>query len=165
MLTGVLFCVAAVGLLTAALVTVGARSPLRSALSLIVALCFLALLFLLLEAPFVAAMQILVYAGAVMVLFVFVIMLLNLGPDASKRPPYISFAKVLGGVAVGYIAWVAVSRMLAAPGVMGGGTVDGTVKNIGTLLLTDYLFAFETISVLLLVAVIGSVVLGLRKLT
>ncbi|OGR12903.1 MAG: hypothetical protein A2341_23395 [Deltaproteobacteria bacterium RIFOXYB12_FULL_58_9] len=144
-----------------ALMTVLSRSPLRGALWLIVSLCSVAVLYLLLGASFVAAMQVLVYAGAIMVLFIFVIMLLNLGPDAGVRPAYLSVAKVLGLGAAAYFTFQIVTS------VSGGKAqaVDGTVKAVGTLLLGNYLFAFEAISVLLLVAVVGAVVLGMKRLT
>jgi NADH-quinone oxidoreductase subunit J len=141
-----------------------ARSALRAAVYLIAALCCSALLYVLLEAPFVAAMQVLVYAGAIMVLFVFVIMMLNLGPEGSGRPAYLSVAKLLGTLAVVAVVYRLVSAALA----LGGGPgqpVDGSVKAVGRALLTDYLFGFEALSLLLLVAVVGAVVLGLKRLS
>lgn len=159
-----LFYFAAVGMLGGALMVILAKSPLRSALSLIVTLAFLALLYVLLDAPFVAAMQVLVYAGAIMVLFVFIIMLLNLQQGAAGRPAYLSIAKTLGTAASLYVFY-AVLRGTGAVSGAAGQSVDGTVRNIGRLLLTQYLFGFEAISILLLVAVVGAVVLGLRKLT
>jgi NADH-quinone oxidoreductase subunit J len=157
-----LFVVGAAGALLSALAVVLAHSPLRAALYLIASLCSVALLFILLDAGFVAAMQVLVYAGAIMVLFVFVIMLLNLG-TVGGRPAYLSLSKVMGGVAVGYLSW-RVGEAALAIGSGEGKAVDGTVKSIGTLLLTDYLFGFEAISILLLVAVVGAVVLGMKRL-
>ena len=92
---------------------------------------------------------------------IFVIMLLNLGPDAGVRPAYLSVAKVLGLGVAAYFTFQIVTS------VSGGKAqaVDGTVKAVGTLLLGNYLFAFEAISVLLLVAVVGAVVLGMKRLT
>ena len=162
-MAALLFYFAAAGLLASAAGVVFSRSPLRAALWLIVSLGFLALTYVLLDASFVAAMQVLVYAGAIMVLFVFVIMLLNLQPGTPARPAYISIAKTLGVASSLYLLYVVVH----GTGVVGtspGGAVDGSVRNIGRLLLSDYLFGFETISVLLLVAVVGAVVLGLRRL-
>lgn len=160
----VMFWGAGIGLVIMSLLVVIARSPLRSALALIAALCMQAVLYILLDASFVAAMQILVYAGAIMVLFLFVIMLLNLRPDAQRRPAYVALGgKVLGGGAVAYMAYRILQGLVGSRGV--GQAVDGSVKHIGVLLLTDYLFAFEAISVLLLVAVVGAVVFGMRKLT
>ncbi len=163
MVNTVLFYLASIGLVTGALLTVTARNPLRGALWLVFALGFMALHFLLLDASFVAAMQILVYAGAIMVLFVFVIMLLNLGPDAGRRPAYLSLAKLLGAGALGFLAWRAIAGVGAAAGA--GQAVDGTVKSVGRALLGQYLFPFEAVSLLLLVAVVGAVVLGLKRLT
>ena len=160
MMETVLFYIGAVGAVVGALAVVRAKTPLRGALWLIVTLCAVALLYVLLDASFVAAMQILVYAGAIMVLFVFVIMLLNLGPEARARPASLPLSKVLGVLASAYFVW----RIIHAVAAGGSRAVDGSVKSVGTLLLTDYLFAFEAISVLLLVAVVGAVVLGLRRL-
>ncbi|MBI3178736.1 MAG: NADH-quinone oxidoreductase subunit J [Deltaproteobacteria bacterium] len=156
----VLFYIGAAVSVAAAVGVIYARNVLRGALLLIVSLCGVALLFLLLDASFVAAMQILVYACAIMVHVVFVIMMLNLGPDRSNRPAYFSIAKAVGVVAAGYFAF----RIIADVTGGAGKPVDGSVKRIGTLLLSDYLFAFEAISVLLLVAVVGAVVLGLKRL-
>jgi NADH-quinone oxidoreductase subunit J len=157
-----LFVFAAAGLLVSAGAVIFARSPLRGALSLIISLCFLAVLFILLDASFVAAMQVLVYAGAIMVLFIFVIMLLNLTPTATK-PIYLSFSKLLGGLAALYFAG-RIAQGALRYGAGSGKAVDSTVKAVGTLMLTDYLFAFEAIGVLLLVAIVGPVVLGMKRL-
>ncbi len=164
MTEAVLFGLGAGALIVTALGVILAKSPLRSALYLIVALCCSALLYVLLDASFVAAMQILVYAGAIMVLFVFVIMLLNLDPIGAGRPAYFSFTKFFGFLAMAYL----VGRIIFNAVQIAGGPgkpVDGSVKNIGVLLLTDYLYGFEAISVLLLVAVVGAIVLGLKRLT
>ncbi len=163
MIGNVLFYLAGAGIIIASLGVVLSKSPLRGALMLIGALMCQALLFVLLDASFVAAMQILVYAGAIMVLFVFVIMLLNLQPGAQGRPAYLSLSKTLGTLAAGYLFWL-VFESVGVLGAQGGKPVDGSVKSIGTILLSDYLFSFEAISVLLLVAVVGAVVLGLKRL-
>jgi NADH-quinone oxidoreductase subunit J len=157
-----LFIAGATGAILSAVFLVFSRSPLRGALYLIASLCSVALLYVLLEAGFVAAMQVLVYAGAIMVLFVFVIMLLNLD-SGGARPAYLSVSKVLGAGAVGYVAF-RVGDAALTMGAGAGKPIDGSVKAIGTLLLTDYLFGFEAISVLLLVAVVGAVVLGMKRL-
>ncbi len=158
------FVIAAAGLLVAAGATILARTPLKGALSLIVALVFLSVLFVLLDASFVAAMQVLVYAGAILVLFVFVIMLLNLQPGAS-RPIYFSISKILGGLAALYFA-ARIAEGAFRYGVPAGvgKPVVATVKVVGELMLSQYLFAFEAIGVLLLVAIVGPVVLGLKRL-
>ncbi len=162
MIETLVFYLAATLAIGGALAVILARTPLTGALSLIVTLVAVAMLYLLLDATFVAAMQVLVYAGAIMVLFVFVIMLLNLGPESGARPSYGSLSKLLGGAAIGYF----VVRLIGAVATGAAGRpVDGSIKSVGQLLLSDYLFAFESISVLLLVAVVGAVVLGLRRLT
>jgi NADH-quinone oxidoreductase subunit J len=163
---GLVFALTSAVLLVMALCVATARNPLRAALALIVALANLAVLFVLLDAPFVASMQVLVYAGAIMVLFLFVIMLLNLGPDAAQRPAYLAMSKALGGLAAVYFVGRIVVGTLGRPGTgRVGPALDGSVKHIGTLLMTDYLFNFEAISVLLLVAVVGAVTMGLKRMT
>ncbi len=167
MIETIVFGIGAAGLVVSSLAVVLARSPLRAALYLIAGLCSVALLFVSLDASFVAAMQVLVYAGAIMVLFVFVIMLLNLGPEEGAKPAYLSIAKLLGTVAMAYVGYRMAAAAMDLPG-PAAQAVDpsfGTVKSIGVLLLTDFLFGFEAISVLLLVAVVGAVVLGLKRLT
>lgn len=157
------FAALAAVVVTMALSVVLAKSPLRSALALIVVQCTLAGLYILLDAPFVAAMQVLVYAGAIMVLFLFVIMLLNLGDDAMPEVSYWGVGKIMGSVAMAAlcatVVQASVSRLLpTAP-------VDGSVAQVGAMLLGQHLFAFETVSVLLLTAVLGSIVLSLKRLT
>ena len=160
----IVFVIMATTLVAMAMCVAVARNPLRAALALIAALCAQAILYILLEAPFVAAMQILVYAGAIMVLFLFVIMLLNLGPDAIRRPAYLAISKVMGALATAYLVLrIAYATVLPTGSI--GRPIDGSVKAIGRLLLTDYLFSFEAISMLLLVAVVGAVVLGMKRLT
>lgn len=146
-----------------ALAVVFARRPLRSALALIVVQCALAGIYVLLQAPFVAAMQVLVYAGAIMVLFLFVIMLLNLGDDTLPSSSYLAVAKSLGAVAMVAVCGTLVAQALEHP--MGTRPIDGQVVHVGAMLLGPYLFAFEAVSVLLLTAVVGSIVLNLKRLT
>lgn len=164
MTEAVLFYIGAAIAIVGALGVVTARNPLRGALSLIVSLCGVALLFLVLNASFVAALQILVYAGAIMVVFIFVIMLLNLGPDAGARPAYLAISKVLGTLAAAYFTYRIASDVVGLGDAKPMPEGFGSVKTVGTLLLTDYLFAFEAISILLLIAVVGAVVLGLKRL-
>ncbi|MBI4126539.1 MAG: NADH-quinone oxidoreductase subunit J, partial [Deltaproteobacteria bacterium] len=137
---------------------------LMSALWLIVCLASTAGLFALLAAPFVAILQILVYAGAVMVLFLFVIMLIDLGPSGLKAR-VIRFRKVIGAFAAVYLAGISF-LILSRP--MSTGTapviVEITPKAIGELMLTRYMVPFEVASVLLLAAVVGAVVMGKKKL-
>ena len=159
-----LFIIGAAGLLMTSVAVIASRSPLRSALWLIVSLLLMAFNFVLLDGSFLAAMQVLVYAGAIVVLFTFVVMMLNLGPDAIRRPPEWSVAKLLGVAAVAFVAMSVVTRVLALGGTAGK-AIDGSVKSVGRAMLTDYVFGFEAIALVLLVAVVGSVVLGLKRLT
>ena len=161
MLTSVLFYLGAAVLLVSAVFVISAKSPMRSAMALIVALCAQAFLYVLLDAAFVAAMQILVYAGAIMVLFTFVIMLLNMQAEHQTQRSLLSISRLGGGIGIGYFVWRIISSVSQAE----SKPVDGSVLAIGKLLLTDYLFAFEAISIVLLVAVLGAVVLGIKRLT
>ncbi len=148
------------------------KHPINSALSLIVVMGSLALLYLLLGAEFVAAVQVIVYAGAVMVLFVFVIMLLNAG--AEERLPHGSRVAMILGVPaliVGFgITAAVVSHLtgldriaIGGPAVMNGGNVFGNPQAVGQLLFRGYLLPFEVTSVLILVAIMGAVVLARRE--
>jgi NADH-quinone oxidoreductase subunit J len=146
------------------------RSPVYSALSLVGTLVFLGAIFILLNNEFVAAIQILIYAGAIMVLFLFVIMLLNL---RSTRPFSLqwSLPKVVGVlISLGILAqMIGVFNSPAAKlGPLGAYppervASEGAVQIVGTVLFTDYVLPFEIISVLLLVAVIGAVILAKRR--
>jgi NADH-quinone oxidoreductase subunit J len=146
----------------AALLTITSPAPVASALYLVVTLFGLAGLYVLLSAPFVAAIQIIVYAGAVIVLILFVIMLLNLRPIQEQIPA----AWRVGGIAVAALILVAVfaavmngNRDLSSSPLPEG---YGQVAQVGGLLFSKYLYAFEVVSVLLLLAVIGAVAL-IRK--
>jgi NADH-quinone oxidoreductase subunit J len=159
------FGMAAVALVSGVLV-VFQTHPLRSALWLIVNFFAVAGIYLLLHAEFIAAIQIIVYAGAIMVLFLFVIMLLNLRqPEEPTKQPY-SGQKVAGvvlTVAAAFFLSYGLSRVKftpAAPAKPGLGNTESIAK----LLFTDYLLPFEVTSVLLLVAIVGAVVLSKSKL-
>ncbi|MBX7222772.1 MAG: NADH-quinone oxidoreductase subunit J [Blastocatellia bacterium] len=143
------------------------RNPLYSAFSLILSFIGLAAMYILMGAQFLGVIQIVVYAGAIMVLFVFVIMLLNvrddeLHPDRHKYLLYIGVPLGLGLIAeVFYV----VTRVQIAPAITdmhATGTV-GTVERIGVGLLTEYLLPFEATSVLILMAVIGAMHLAKRE--
>ena len=138
------------------------RHPIHSALSLIVVMVALAGLYLLQGAEFIAAVQIIVYAGAIMVLFIFVIMLLNAGEE--ERTNLSSMARFVGvplGVVflaeVAYSIWRATSR-LNAPAVTAVSTRD-----LSSLLFRDYVFPFELTSFLILIALLGALVLARRE--
>jgi NADH-quinone oxidoreductase subunit J len=141
------------------------RHPINSALSLVLVMSSLAMIYLLLGAEFVAAIQVIVYAGAIMVLFVFVIMLLNAG--AEDRGPGGRVALMLGipGVLVlaGTIGWTLISRNQQFGSVTIGKTNFGATSEIAKLLFTNFLLPFEITSVLILIAIMGAVVLGRKE--
>ncbi len=142
---------------------VATRNPVRSALSLVVTMMLLAVFYAGLGAHLVAALQIMVYAGAVMVLFLFVIMLLNLQHDPDDRQhPVATAGACLGAAVVGLCLAVAVLEA-GLPGTMAAiGEDFGTTVVIARQLFHDYLVPFELTSILLLVAVVGAVALAKR---
>jgi NADH-quinone oxidoreductase subunit J len=154
----------------AALAVIGAISlilqkhPIHSALSLIVVMVALAGLYLLMGAEFVAAVQIIVYGGAIMVLFVFVIMLLNAGVEE-----HTSISKLAGapglllvvGLAGFIAATIARSHETVQAASQGGGLAD--TKSISNMLFKDFVYPFELTSFLILVAVLGAIVLAQRE--
>ena len=152
------FCVAgAVNLLAQ-------RHPISSALSLIVVMGSLAAEYMLLGAEFGAVMQGIIYAGAIMVLFVFVIMLLNAGTEERIRGNRIALVLGVPGVLVllGLVAWVLIWQSPASEAVAAG-ALPGTPPAIGRLLFRDFLLPFEITSVLILIAIMGAVVLARRE--
>jgi len=163
--SAVLFFIAAIGALGGAVGVVMLRDPFYSVLALAFHLVCLAALFLLLRAEFVAAAQVIVYAGAVMVLYVFVVAYVGGGESL----PSGVVLRVLGPLFALAVAIELCIAMLGsglagikhkgAPYVVG----FGTPRHIGTLLLTKYLFPFEAASILLLVAAVGAVVLARRR--
>ncbi len=163
----VVFWIFAVPLVLAALGVVVARSPVYAAMNLVAAFFFMAGLYVLLAAHLVAVMQVLVYAGAVMVLFLFVIMLLSLdAPVAMVRRRGMQYAGVIG--AVGILAVIGTAIAKAAEGLAGGvrpvSATFGTVKAVGAVIFTDFLLPFEATSLLLLVAIVGAVVVAKERI-
>jgi len=139
------------------------RSPVTSAMFLVLTMGCLAGLFALLHAFFLAAVQILVYAGAVMVLFLFVIMLLDLKEE--QRRQIKSLGLVAGLVSVGGILAIFIRSLLAAaPGNGAAPNIEGSTGNLGELLFKNYLLPFEIVSILLLVAMVGVVLLSKKDL-
>ena len=168
---GILFILFATIAVIAALNVILQRNPIYSAIGLIVTLCALAGLFLTLSAQFIAMIQIIVYAGAIMVLFVFVIMLLNIRSEEEKldRQKYLKwlaiplFFALLGEV---YYVIRTVSNPLPTLPAMGAAEpvqILGTVESIGTQMFTKYLLPFEATSVLILMAIVGAMLLARRE--
>lgn len=151
-----------------ALMMVTRRSPVIAALYLILNFFALGGLYLTLHAQFIAFIQILVYAGAIMVLFLFVIMLLNLG-DEKKLTERISYKKIVGaglsfGVLMELLYVIGFSGAALPPSQFEKAVEVGTVEHIGLELFTTFLFPFEVTSILLLAAIVGAVVLAKKKL-
>jgi len=144
-------------------VVLNTRNTVYAALSLVVSMLSLAVLYLLLMAQFVGVLQIMVYAGAIVVLFLFVIMLLNLqGPQMGADRQAV--LKVLAIVIVGFAGLKLVGLLQSVSlGWAPVGAAFGTVKQIGTVLYTDYVLAFEIAGVLLLAGLVGAVVLAKQK--
>jgi NADH-quinone oxidoreductase subunit J len=136
--------------------------PIHSALSLIVVMVALAAVYLLLGAELLAAVQIIVYAGAIMVLFVFIIMLLNAGEE--ERTQISQVAKYLG-LPLGALLTVVLAWQMAhvQPALVMGPVGEGTTQALSRLLFTEYVFPFELTSILILVAILGAVVLAKRE--
>ncbi len=166
-MSAVLFFISAIGAIAGAIGVVMLRNPFYSVLALVCHLIALAALFLLLRAEFVAAAQVVVYAGAVMVLYVFVVAYVGGGDEPLHR--HGGALKVLGplfGVALAVELCIAMlGTALKAVSSQGAPYLFGfgTPKHIGTLFLTTYLFPFEVASLLLLVAAMGAVVLARRR--
>ena len=160
----ILFFLFAAICVAAALNLLFQRHPIHSALSLIVVMGSLAALYLLLGAPFVAAIQVIVYAGAIMVLFVFVIMLLNAGTEersaGSQVALYLGIPAVVGMISM--VLYILSQRNQAQEGIQLGSFLASTA-DVAKLLFTDYLLPFEVTSVLVLIAIMGAVVLARRE--
>jgi NADH-quinone oxidoreductase subunit J len=162
----ILFLVFAAIAVVCAINLVVQTHPISSALSLIGVMGSLAVLYLLLGAEFIAAVQLIVYAGAIMVLFVFVIMLLNAGSEKkSVRMQFSRYASIpLIAIFLGLVSYI-IQRMLpeSEPVVFGAFT-EGTAHEVGMKLFTQYLLPFEVTSVLILIAILGALVLARKEL-
>jgi NADH-quinone oxidoreductase subunit J len=158
--------------LTFALIAVGCavnlllqRHPISSALSLIGVMGSLAVLYLLLGAEFIAAIQVIVYAGAIMVLFLFVIMLLNAGEEERTRKSKLVrvFGFPLFAVLLGQLAYL-IYRHFARAGPVRFGEYVGPTEQLGRALFREYVLPFEVTSILILVAILGAVVLARKEI-
>jgi NADH-quinone oxidoreductase subunit J len=161
----ILFIVFAIVAVVCAFNLILQKHPISSALSLIGVMGSLAVLYLLLGAEFMAMAQMIVYGGAVMVLFIFVIMLLNAGSEKTSGKSW--FAQIAGLPLL--LAFVAVLGFLIEFGYTSNRTVEfgswvgGTAERVGQLLFTRYLLPFEVISILILIAILGAVVLARKE--
>lgn len=161
-----IFAICAILAVAGAILLIAAREPIHSALALILVMISLAVLYLLLGAPFIAAVQIIVYAGAIMVLFVFVIMLLNMGVE--ERTNFSKLAKY-AGVPLGVLLLLAIAHFLAhssAGATIANGaaaTASSSTRGLSALLFQQYLLPFEATSILILIAVLGALVLARKE--
>ena len=160
-------------ILASALV-IGQRNPMYSVLMLIASFGALAGLYIQLDAPFVAVAQIIIYAGAIMVLFLFVVMLLNAPQEDAaewdrthplRQPGMMRFGALLALLLVIQLTWalLRVNGVDVPVGAQGDPEALGSVRALGRILFTDYVFAFEATSILILVAMVGAVVLARRE--
>jgi NADH-quinone oxidoreductase subunit J len=138
------------------------RSPVTSAMFLVLTIISMTGLFVLLHAFFLAAVQIIVYAGAVLVLFVFVIMLLDLKEEQRRKIKF--FGVAAGLVSVGIVVSIFVKSLASIKPNAAPPTLEGETYALGKLLFTQYTLPFEIVSVLLLVAMIGVILLSKKKL-
>jgi NADH-quinone oxidoreductase subunit J len=158
----------------ASALVIGQRNPMYSVLMLIVAFAALAGLYIGLDAPFVAMAQMIIYAGAIMVLFLFVVMLLNAPQEDAaewdrthplRRPGFARIGIVLAVLLVVELGW-ALAKVVSLENAVGGradGAAIASVREMGRVLFSQYSFAFEATSILILVAMVGAVVLARRE--
>jgi len=162
----ILFLIFAMIAVVCAINVVVQTHPISSAISLVGVMGSLAVLYLLLGAEFIAAAQVIVYAGAIMVLFVFVIMLLNAGAE-SKRGRSL-MAQLLGApllvALLGLLAYFVQRLYPRSASVHFGGFTHGTPLDIGRALFTTYLLPFEVTSILILIAIVGAIVLARKEM-
>jgi NADH-quinone oxidoreductase subunit J len=167
------YLLAGLAVVASALV-IGQRNPMYSVLLLIVSFAALAGLYVQLDAPFVAVAQIIIYAGAIMVLFLFVVMLLNAPQEDAaewdrthplRRPGIARFGAALAGVLILQLAYalMRVNELEAPVGSQTGGAGVSSVRELGRVLFDRHAFAFEATSILILVAMVGAVVLARRE--
>ena len=158
----ILFYIFAALALGCGVMVILSRNPVNSAMFLVLSIISLAALFVLLHAFFLAAVQVLVYAGAVIVLFLFVIMLLDLKEEQRRKIKTFGAATgIISVLAIGFIFWRSLVQSSLPPG--SNLTVGGTV-DLGKLLFNSYALPFEILSVLLLVAMVGVILLSKRDL-
>jgi NADH-quinone oxidoreductase subunit J len=162
-ITQVLFWLLTAIALSSAVMVISSKNPVYSVLWLIVTFFTISGHYLLLNAQFLAIVNIIVYAGAIMVLFLFVIMLMNLSKDT--EPQKSRWLKLAGAVAGGSLLLVLVAALRTTESQMtemGTGTI-GLIQNLGQVLFTQYVVPFEIASILFLSAMIGAVVIGKRE--
>lgn len=154
--------------IVSSILVITCKNPINSALALIMTFFCLATYYVMLDAPFVAAVQVMVYAGAIMVLMVFTIMLLNVRVDATKKHSH----KIIFGLIIGFFTFINIifvllkSRAALPTGPYSGEIIKriGHTELIGREMFTNFLLPFEITSILLLVAMVGAVILAKKKI-
>jgi NADH-quinone oxidoreductase subunit J len=154
--------------IVSAILVITCKNPINSALALVMTFFCLATYYVMLDAPFMAAVQVMVYAGAIMVLIVFTIMLLNIRVDATKKHSH----KIVMGSIIGFFtlintAFIIIKSHVAQPnGPLTGEIIrqQGHTELIGREMFTNFLLPFEITSILLLVAIVGAVILAKKKI-
>lgn len=154
--------------IVSAILVITCKNPINSALSLILTFFCLATYYVMLDAPFLAAVQVMVYAGAIMVLIVFTIMLLNIRVDATKKHAHmIIFGCIIGFATLINTAFIVFKSRVALPnGPYSSDVIKqvGHTELIGREMFTTFLLPFEITSILLLVAIVGAVILAKKKI-
>jgi NADH-quinone oxidoreductase subunit J len=159
-----MFTILGFGAVVSAMLMVTNQRPMSAAMSLIVTMFCLAGLYVLLDAHLMAALQIIVYAGAIMVLFLFVIMLLNIQEKKGHMSAHTILLQFIAVVVVGALFLGVVSLAGVDGSLPGIGDQFGTTKAVGMMIFTKYLLPFEIASVLLLAAIVGAVILAKRRI-
>lgn len=168
MLTTLFFAVITFVAIVSAILVITCKNPINSALSLVMTFFCLATYYVMLDAPFLATVQVMVYAGAIMVLIVFTIMLLNIRVDATKKYTH----KIVLGSIIGFFTLINTvflllkSRVALPTGPYNGEMIKqiGHTEIIGREMFTNFLLPFEITSILLLVAIVGAVIIAKKKL-
>lgn len=154
--------------IVSAILVITCKNPINSALALVMTFFCLATYYVMLDAPFMAAVQVMVYAGAIMVLIVFTIMLLNIRVDATRKHSHkIVMGSIIGFFTLVNTAFIVMRSQVAAPnGPFSPEKIRefGHTELIGREMFTNFLLPFEITSLLLLVALIGAVILAKKKL-
>ena len=164
-ITEILFWVLSALALLGAIGVISSKSPVFSILSLIVVFIAISGHYIILNAQFLAIVNLIVYAGAIMVLFLFVVMLMNLNSDSEpKKNRYLQFAGLISGGCLFLVLISAITRSASSENVMQLGVGEsGLIKTLGKVLFNDYVIPFEISSVLFLSAMIGAVVIGRKN--